>query len=147
VQWGIAQPDVTYHAYWKQDVVQTGNEDHIVSLWTRPGTALLQVFNLVKGEEPARVKISFDREKLGLGETFTIYDLESAPAVAGLKEKLAQYDAGQIEGGRPLLKNLQSMHEPNFDLSDLEQVGDADGSSVKVPPRDFRLLVINPGRR
>mgnify|MGYP006281898843 FL=1 len=142
IQWGIAKPDVTYHAYWTQQIVTTGDEDYIVSIWKRPDTALLQVFNLKKDASPSTVNLAFDADELGLGGGFTVYDLESAPRVAELKKQLARYDAGEVKGGRPLLKKLQRTHQPNFNLKNLRRVGDQEGATVTIAPRDFVLLVI-----
>ena len=144
VQWGIDQDDVRYHPYWTQKMVKAGDPDFIVSVWTRPGTALIEVFNLSKDKNKTKAQLTLDAKALGLGAGVKVYDLESAPKMAELKARLAQFDAGRLDPkqAEALSREVADTTEPDFDLTNLRQVGDAAAAAVEVPARDFALLVV-----
>jgi len=137
--WGIAKDDVRYHPYWKQKLVATDEEDVIVSVWTRPGTALLQVFNLSRKAKTARLGI--DPKTLGLKAGSKLYDLESSPELAALKMQLQQFDIGKITDPtevRQLLSACRQAGEAPYQVEKLKVLGEL---KMEVPARDFVLLL------
>jgi hypothetical protein len=141
VHWGIDRDDVRYHPYWKQKLVKT-DDDVIVSVWTRPGSALLQIFNLARATKTAG--LSLDARKLGLQAGAKVFDLVSTPTLAALKKTLQQYDAGGIKDPAEV-RTLQDAcgkagAEP-YKLEELKVVGGPTGVQIVVPARDFALLV------
>jgi len=141
VAWGIDQNDVEYHPYWKQTLVKTNDENFIASVWTRPGTALVQVFNL-NFKEDTNVRLAIDAKALGLGANVKVYDLESERHFAPLKAQLEKADGLDAQAKRSLQNSLSSPNVDELDLDTLKTVGDARSAAFSVPPRDFLLLVI-----
>ena len=142
VHWGIGADDVKYHPYWRQALVRTADKDVIVSVWTRPGSALLQVFNLARTGRKARLTLA--PAALGLKRDAKVYDLESLPALAALKRQLRAYDAGTIKGQaeiRTLHNACRTAGAEPYKLGDLKVVGGPQGVRIDIPPRDFVLLV------
>lgn len=119
-------------------MVRTNDADFIVSVWRRPKTALLQVFNLSKDKRKTQAKLTFDTAALGLGGEFDVLDLESAPQLAEWKPRLAKYDAGQLT--EKDVRDIRGLANADFDLSKLKSVG----ATVRIPPRDFVLLMLRP---
>jgi hypothetical protein len=142
VHWGIDKDDVRYHGYWKQNLVQSADDDVIVSVWSRPGTALLQAFNLARSNKMAR--LTLDAKALRLKGHAKVYDLESTPALVALKEKLRQYDAGKIQDQAELRQLQRACTETGaepYRLADLKVAGTPQRVQVDIPARDFVLLV------
>jgi len=143
VHWGIDRDDVRYHPYWKQQFVQSGDDEVIVSVWTRGGSALMQVFNLARTRKTARLML--DAKALRLPPTARVYDLESSPPVAALEDALRQYDAGGTTEASKLrgLQNAcnETGAEP-YQLDQLKPVGDSRQARIAIGPRDFALLVV-----
>jgi hypothetical protein len=143
VHWGIAAGDVQYHGYWKQTLVQDADDDIIVSVWTRPGTALLQVFNLARSPKTARLTI--DAKALRLKSAAEVYDLESGAAFAALGQQLRRFDAGQVQDAaevRRIQDACRSVGAEPYRLKDLKAIGNSQRAQITVPPRDFVLLVV-----
>jgi hypothetical protein len=143
VHWGIDKDDVKFHPYWKQKLVTAPDEDTIVSVWTRPDTALLQVFNLSRNKKA--VQLTLDAKKLGVPTTAKIYDLESRPDLATLRNQLRPYDAGTVTDPaklRELQNACRTAGADPYQLEDLKVVGDAQRARIEMPPRDFVLLVV-----
>jgi hypothetical protein len=143
VHWGIAEQDVRYHGYWKQELVQDPDDDIIVSVWARPGTALLQVFNLARAQKTARLTI--DAKALRLKGGAKVYNLESGPALTALAEQLRRFDAGQVQDSaqvRELQNACRAVGAEPYRLEDLKVIGDSQRAQIQIPPRDFVLLVV-----
>jgi hypothetical protein len=143
VHWGIDKDDVAYHPYWKQKLAAAADEDTIVSVWTRPGTALLQVFNLSRS--PKTAQLTLDPQGLRVKGGAKVYDLESRPDLSALRAQLRPYDAGAVTDAAQLRKLQDACRTVGADpyrLEDLKVVGDAHRAQIQIPPRDFVLLLV-----
>jgi len=139
VHWGLMRDDVQYHPYWKQTLVESSDDEVIVSAWTRPGSAMLEVFN--RARSPKTVRLKLDPRGLGLKGGAKVYDLESTPELLTLKQELAAFDAGRVTDDgqvRQLMNSCRTAGQEPYELSGLKAVA---GARVTVPARDFVLLV------
>jgi len=142
VHWGLMQDQVRYHPYWTQKLAEAADKDVIISVWTRPGSALLQIFNLA--HSPKTVQLKLDSGALRLGSAAKVYDLESTPELLNLKQQLAAFDAGRVADDGPvreLMKLCDTAGQKPYELSQLKIVGNATTARIAVGPRDFALLV------
>jgi len=142
VHWGLMRDDVRYHPYWTQELVRTNDDEAIVSVWTRPGSMLLQVFNLAHA--PKTVRLRLDPKMLRLDDNAKVYDLESIPELRNLKQRLAAFDAGRVTDDgevRELTNACRAAGAQPYEASNLKVVGSATGAQITIAPRDFALLV------
>jgi hypothetical protein len=82
---------------------------------------------------------------LNLKDGVKVYDLESTPELAGLKQRLAAFDAGQVSDKgqvRELMNLCREAGKEAYELSRLKPVGSIEGAQITVGARDFVLLVV-----
>lgn len=73
-----------------------------------------------------------------------VYDLESGPSFAVLKQRLPQHDAGQINGPAEINKLQDACGKAGpqlYRFEELNVVANPVGVRFAVPPRDFAVLV------
>ena len=141
VQWGLTEDDVSFHPYWKQTLVESGDAKILISVWTRPGWAFVQVYN--KAREKRTAELALGGEALGLEGEPVVRDLESGPQLAAVLETLAARDAGESVKDERLQDRLISVAKKDYAFDELERVGGAE-ASIEVDARDLRLLVVRP---
>jgi len=146
VAWGLAEDDVRYQPYWDNPGVTRSDDQFLVSTWTRPGKAMLMIFNLHRDAEQTQVKLDLDAEKLGLPSDFRLYNLESKAAVvaarAAADDWFASRDAPDAAQKMKRALDLARDEEP-FSSYRLEELTDVGGTqaTVTVPARDWIILI------
>lgn len=151
--WGIDENDVSFHAYWESDSFCARDDGKfLVSAWTKPGgKALIQVMNLhhtADGRTDVMLRLKADR--LGLPETFTVYDAESVPELVEGERELrecgrlkAEDEAANKSRIAELSKHARrTMGKVVYDRAKFRVMGKGPTLTVTVPARDFRTLVV-----
>jgi len=65
IDWGLAHKSLTYHPYWRDTGVSSDEPALKISVWTRPGRAIIMPFNH-DGEKTLNPTLRLDWDKLGL---------------------------------------------------------------------------------
>jgi hypothetical protein len=65
LDWGLNDERVIYHPYWRNSLVETSDEDILVSMWQLPDRVILGVFNYNR-EKRKDATLVVDLEKLNL---------------------------------------------------------------------------------
>ena len=157
-QWGIAEDDVTFHPYWKNEkYVKTDDEKFLVSFHGRDGEkgkkAILTVMNMHYREDgKTEVTLTLDPEAMGLADGWKVYNVESMPAFVQREKVLRGWDRATQYGAKPLpdeKKGELSMAEQKWEagqpykLEELDVLSDGKTTfKVTVPGRDFLTLII-----
>jgi hypothetical protein len=151
--WGIDRDDVNFIPFWgNKNYVSVNDDKFIVSIWTQPeGKVLLQVMNLHKPEEnKTDVKISLNVNNLNLKKGFKIYDLESDNRLIEWENNLREAEKLQNQDPvknkdkiKELTKDLNKLPETiKYEISNLQIISQNSEFIVSVPPRDFKVYVI-----
>jgi len=167
--WGIAEDDVAFHAYWKNaGVARTDDEKFIVSFWTRPHESddskkkvLMMVMNLhYRGEGKTDATVTIDPAAIGLPDDWKAYDLRTQPlyqkreAVLRKMDEEIDYRAKDLDGpsarerlGAGLAAwdtdNAEVKAASDLDTGELEVVSDGEPTfKLSIPARDFATIII-----
>jgi len=151
--WGIDRDDVNFIPFWdNEEYVKVSDDKFIVSIWTQPkGKVLIQVMNLHKSEEnKTDVKITLNTKNLNLNKEFKIYDLESDEKLIewenNLREAEKLYNQDPVKNKeriKELTKDLHKLPETiKFDISNLKLISQSPEFKISVPPRDFKVYII-----
>lgn len=65
LDWGLNEPSVIYHPYWRNEFVKTDNPDILVSMWQLPDRVVLGVYNYNRDKKYS-VKLDVDLKALNL---------------------------------------------------------------------------------
>ncbi len=151
-KWGIDKDDVIFIPYWdNSQYVKVDDEKFIVSLWKQAnGKIMLQIMNLNKDENRKEVNIVLNEKNLNLNENYKIYDIESDERIIQMEnnlregEKLYNQDPQKNKDKiKELTKDLHKLYQVvEYDLKKFKIVSEKNNFKISVPPRDFKILVI-----
>ncbi|MEM5832394.1 MAG: DUF6067 family protein, partial [Candidatus Aenigmatarchaeota archaeon] len=152
-KWGIDRDDITFIPYWDNDeFVKVDDNKFIISIWKQSnGKIMFQIMNLHKPEENKNeVKIILNEKNLGLKKSYKIYDIESDEKIIQYENDLREAEKLYLEDPKKnkdkikeLTKNLHRLYQlVEYDLTKFKIVSDKNSFKVYIPPRDFKIFVI-----